>query len=245
MKMNREYLISLFHKLEQKHGNQPTKKQWKEDLDTPSEMPIRFNFGNWNNFVKACGREPLKPKFNKEARENSVKARKGEKGGNNKGGKRINNDGYVEIWMPDHPNSNKKGYVREHRLVMSNYLQRPLFTWEDVHHKNGIKTDNRLENLEILSRSEHSRLHEKIQTEKHKRKKSSVCIFTNCEELTASKYGLCTKHYRLQWDRRRKGLIEDITDIKEISRKHSRETKERLSEIAKKQPRQNGRFSRY
>ena len=42
-------------------------------------MPIRVNFGNWTNFVKACGREPLVSEFTNEARANSVKSRKGKK----------------------------------------------------------------------------------------------------------------------------------------------------------------------
>lgn len=83
----------------------------------------------------------------------------------------IDRQGYVMVDAPaGHPyarckgtgsgrNGGSTGYVREHRLVLERILGRYLHPCEIVHHINGDKTDNRPENLEIMSGSEHSRLH--------------------------------------------------------------------------------------
>jgi HNH endonuclease len=58
--------------------------------------------------------------------------------------------GYVHIKAPaGHPNARKDGYMFEHVLVMSQMLGRPLLPGEHVHHRNGVKNDNRPENLEL------------------------------------------------------------------------------------------------
>ena len=76
-----------------------------------------------------------------------------------KGGKPINHNGYIDVLVEDSSlytkMRNSKGYVSEHRLVMAQYLGRCLEPWEVVHHINGIKSDNNINNLEIASKSEH------------------------------------------------------------------------------------------
>jgi hypothetical protein len=60
--------------------------------------------------------------------------------------------GYVLIFEPKHPNARKDGYVSEHTKVMAAMLGRPLQRFEEVHHKNGIRHDNRPDNLELWAR---------------------------------------------------------------------------------------------
>ncbi len=68
----------------------------------------------------------------------------------------VTSKGYRLIWHPEHPNRDKRGYVPEHVAVMAQALGRPLIPGENVHHKNGIRDDNRLENLEVWLSSQPS-----------------------------------------------------------------------------------------
>lgn len=78
------------------------------------------------------------------------KAARMERGGNWKGGRTVDQYGYVLVLKPGHPNANKRGYVREHVWKMSEREGRRIDTKrEEVHHINGIHGDNRIENLEL------------------------------------------------------------------------------------------------
>lgn len=67
-----------------------------------------------------------------------------------RGGRRKDPDGYIQIYCPNHPHCNVRKEVCEHRLVMEKKIGRYLDSAEIVHHLNGIKDDNRPENLELV-----------------------------------------------------------------------------------------------
>jgi hypothetical protein len=71
-------------------------------------------------------------------------------------GRMITQDGYVLVFRPDHPKAMKNGYIREHRLVAEQMIGRQLRDDEIPHHLNGIKDDNRPENLCVLSLKTHA-----------------------------------------------------------------------------------------
>lgn len=66
-------------------------------------------------------------------------------------GRNISADGYAVLYMPSHPNSARGGKLYEHAYVMAQMIGRQLCKDEHVHHKNGIRDDNRPENLELWS----------------------------------------------------------------------------------------------
>lgn len=60
--------------------------------------------------------------------------------------------GYRVTHWPEHPNANRAGNLGQHIAVMAAVLQRPLHKGETVHHKNGVRHDNRPENLELWTK---------------------------------------------------------------------------------------------
>ncbi len=122
-----------------------------------------------------CGRErwiPYSVKTNKTRVKRCIPCRDKILSHQNRGsnhpqwlGGRVTKHGYMFIWLPldnfFYSMADKTHYVPEHRLVMAQNLKRCLQRWEVVHHINGIKTDNRIENLELCTNGFHHIEHTK------------------------------------------------------------------------------------
>ena len=74
------------------------------------------------------------------------------------GGRYINSNGYVMMYVSGHPRSDKAGYILEHIFVWEKYNGRKLRKGEIVHHLNGIKADNNPLNLLAMKKSTHDKL---------------------------------------------------------------------------------------
>jgi len=122
---------------------------------------------------ETCGKERWvcllrgKPKKKRCVRcQNSSPEKKAKISGSNscswKGGRRMTNQGYVRLKLSPSdfffPMAACDGCVMEHRLIMAQHLGRNLHLWELVHHKNHDRSDNRLENLQLVSDERHKQL---------------------------------------------------------------------------------------
>lgn len=138
-----------------KHANAVTNQKYycktcKKKIDCRTAL-----YGS--GLCSSCSRKGKHKKFSKKAKQNIREAiqnkwnsiyNKGLQG-------RFNNKGYYYIKVPSHPYARKDKYVAEHRLVMEKSLGRYLKLEEIVHHINGIRNDNRIENLALVTRKTH------------------------------------------------------------------------------------------
>lgn len=97
-----------------------------------------------------------------KSREGENRNQHGPENNNWRGGQAKTGAGYTLKRAEGHPRAKKKGaYVPEHILVLEKEIGRVLMPGEVGHHKNGIRWDNRAENLQIMERGEHSSHHRK------------------------------------------------------------------------------------
>ena len=139
---------------------------WMVKLNILRRTLDKCNLGEKNHFYGKHHTEETK-------RINSINHR-GSNHNHWKGGIKLTNEGYILIWIdsknPFYVMKDHQNYIKEHRLIMAQHLGSCLASWEIVHHKgikysiNSIenKQDNRLENLELVSQSEHTILHNRI-----------------------------------------------------------------------------------
>lgn len=139
-------------------GSSYHKMVWHACLDCGVERWVLFRSG----VPQSLRCHPCGAKVGAEKRRGQ---RMGPRASNWRGGRQLLRNGYIMVTLsPADPyaamgTKTRHRAVYEHRLVMARHLGRLLTTEEQVHHLNGDKTDNRIENLELLSQREHSAKH--------------------------------------------------------------------------------------
>ena len=122
---------------------------------------------------------------------NRSEVRKREKGSNWKGGFRITKKGYRQVLMPGHHRSDKSGYVMEHILVWEMKTGVPVPPNCCIHHLNGDKLDNRMQNLCMMDTGSHTAFHhtgtKMSESTKRKISESSKKRFSDKKNNTSQK----------------------------------------------------------
>lgn len=120
--------------------------------------------GQWRKLIWSkcsnCGRERWLTAYQKNRISCAVCSRpRGEHAYNWRGGRQIDKHGYIRIKLskdsPFYSMANARGYIAEHRLVMAQYLGRPLIGKEIVHHADGVRIHNDIENLVLGTKKTH------------------------------------------------------------------------------------------
>lgn len=139
---------------------------------------VNPNTGRLNKYCLDCGKKlsRLGHKICKKCEGKHISVKQIGANNPNWNGGRIYMGKYILVRFPEHPaSSTHRGYILEHRLVIEKHLGRYLNPDEVVHHINGIKDDNRIENLKLLSVAEHSYGHKDFTTGKFVREEN-ICV---------------------------------------------------------------------
>lgn len=110
--------------------------------------------------------------------------------GNWKGGRNVQGR-YITVYRPDHPFANSKKRVLEHRVIYEEYYNCCLLPWTDIHHIDGNRYNNSIENLQPMFHSKHMSITNLGR--KHKQKKFTIpdriCILCDSIKTTLTKTG--------------------------------------------------------
>ena len=140
LKYHSEFLLSYLDPWINQHTHIPK----PEDFKLPSYKSYQNAFGRWNTALEILGYGK-----NRGYRKNYGRYT----------GKYINSSGYRFIYKPEHPKTDKDGYVLEHILVMEKAIGRYLEKDELIHHLDGNRANNSINNLCLMSHSSHSSWH--------------------------------------------------------------------------------------
>jgi hypothetical protein len=174
--------------------------------------------------------------MSEEAKKKISESQKGEGNSCWKGGRTIAGGGYVYIFCPDHPFSDINNRVKEERLVVEEYIGRYLEKKEIVHHINGNKSDNRMENLQIVSSKEHVRIHRKgiprtieVRKKISEGNKGKIVSEETKRKISESNKGISKNLGRKHTEKTKKKI-----SLSHVGNKDSIETRNKKSESAKK-----------
>jgi hypothetical protein len=95
--------------------------------------------------------------------------------------KSIDKSGYILIHKPNHPKVRKNNYILEHRVIFEEYYNCCLLPWTDVHHKDGNKQNNDINNLEPIFHNKH------VIIEKTKDMSNRMCLICNSSKTRIEK----------------------------------------------------------